>query len=72
MKAQPGFISAQLHRGISESNILTNIAVWQSTAALKAAFELGSFQESLKVYPEGTIAFPHILKRVAVENVCTA
>lgn len=70
MKCQPGFISAQLHGGILNSNILINVAVWESTSALRAGFMSEPFQDTLKEYPEGTIAYPHILRKIAVENIC--
>jgi hypothetical protein len=31
MKSQPGFISTQLHRGIGESSVFLNYAIWGST-----------------------------------------
>ena len=34
-KQQPGFISTQLHRGIADSGIFINYAVWESVAAYK-------------------------------------
>jgi heme-degrading monooxygenase HmoA len=72
MKSQPGFISAQLYGGILDSNILINIAVWESTASLRGGFMSEPFQETLKEYPEGAISYPHILRKIAVDNVCTA
>ena len=36
-KSQPGFISAQLHRGIGGSGVFVNYAVWESSAQLKKA-----------------------------------
>jgi hypothetical protein len=32
MQQQPGFISAQLHRGVADSGVFINDAVWQSTS----------------------------------------
>lgn len=34
-KRQPGFISAQLHRGIGGSGVFVNYAVWESGIHLK-------------------------------------
>lgn len=42
MKQQPGFISTQLHRAIGESPTYLNYAVWESTAAFRAAFSIRS------------------------------
>jgi heme-degrading monooxygenase HmoA len=36
-KAQPGFISTQLHKGIGGSGTFINYAVWESAAHFKAA-----------------------------------
>jgi heme-degrading monooxygenase HmoA len=36
-KSEPGFISAQLHRGIVGSGVFVNYAVWESTALFKKA-----------------------------------
>jgi hypothetical protein len=44
MIASPGLISAQLYRGIG-SNVLTNVAAWESAAQLRAAFQSKEFQE---------------------------
>ena len=38
MKQQPGFVSTQLHRGTAGSMTFINLAVWESAAALGAAF----------------------------------
>jgi heme-degrading monooxygenase HmoA len=36
MQQQPGFISAQLHRGVADSGVFINYAVWQSNRAFPA------------------------------------
>jgi quinol monooxygenase YgiN len=72
MKAAPGCISAQLHKGTAGSSLLVNVAVWESTAALFAAFSTPEFQQSAAKYPEGIVAYPHIYERIAVEGVCVA
>jgi heme-degrading monooxygenase HmoA len=71
MIASPGFISAQLYRGIG-SNVLTNVAVWESAAQLKAAFQSKDFQDLLALYPDGTVAYPHLERKIAVPGVCVA
>ena len=35
-KKQPGFISAQLHKGIGKSSVFINYAVWESLEHYKA------------------------------------
>ena len=72
MKRQPGFISAQLHRGIGPSTTFVNVAVWESTGALQAAVTSPEFQAHLATYPPSVTAAPHVFTRVAVPGVCTA
>ncbi|WP_030599232.1 antibiotic biosynthesis monooxygenase family protein [Streptomyces fulvoviolaceus] len=72
MKAQPGFISAQLHRGIGGSHILTNVAVWETLTSLKNAFMQEEFQKTLTLYPDGSLAYPILVRKVAVAGVCVA
>jgi heme-degrading monooxygenase HmoA len=72
MKASPGFISTQLHRGTAHSQLLVNVAVWESTKALFTAFSNPRFQEAVSRYPDGIVAYPHIFEKVAVEGVCVA
>jgi heme-degrading monooxygenase HmoA len=70
MKAKPGFISAQLFGGIGGSRIFTNVAVWESTGHLAAAFGTPEFAQHMSHYPEGTVAYPHLYQKVAVEGIC--
>lgn len=72
MKASPGFISTQLHRGTADSQVLVNVAVWESTQALVAAYSKPEFQEAVSKYPDGVVAYPHIFEKVAIEGVCVA
>ncbi|AUD00996.1 antibiotic biosynthesis monooxygenase family protein [Spirosoma pollinicola] len=71
-KSQSGFISAQFHRGTAGSGTFLNYAVWESTAAYRAAYENPAFRERLPAYPEWTTATPHLFRKVAIENVCVA
>ena len=70
MKRQPGFISAQLHRGIVGSCVFLNYAVWESTDHYKHAFNNPEFQSSIKGYPESATVSPHLFKKVAVSGIC--
>ena len=71
-KTKPGFISAQLLMGISGSRVLTNIAVWESAEQLFAAFATPEFAQANERYPDGTVAYPHLYEKVAVEGICVA
>jgi heme-degrading monooxygenase HmoA len=72
LKQQPGFISAQLHRGIAGSSVFINIAVWQSVADFRQAFSKPEFRKSMEAYPPSTIAAPHLFQKMAVPNICVA
>ncbi|MFT3986835.1 antibiotic biosynthesis monooxygenase family protein [Aestuariivirga sp.] len=72
MKAQPGFISTQLHRAIGPSPTYLNYAVWQSTADFSAAFSHPTFRGKLAAYPSSAVALPHLFQKVAVSGICTA
>jgi quinol monooxygenase YgiN len=72
MKASPGLISTQLHRGTADSQLLVNVAVWESTEALFAAYSQPEFQAAAGKYPDGITAYPHIFEKIAVEGVCVA
>jgi heme-degrading monooxygenase HmoA len=72
MKRQPGFISTQLHRALGESPTYLNYAVWESTAAFRAAFSTPDFQAKLSAYPSSAVASPHLFQKVAVADICVA
>jgi heme-degrading monooxygenase HmoA len=69
-KQQPGFISAQLHRGVGGSCVFVNYAVWESTELYKRAFKNSDFNSKLGNYPASTVASPHLFKKVAVPGIC--
>jgi quinol monooxygenase YgiN len=72
MKQQPGFISTQLHRGIAGSTTFVNVAVWESAAALGAAFSSPEFQAHVAHYPDSAVTQPHLFQKVAVPGICVA
>lgn len=72
MKRQPGFISTQLHRAIGGSFAYLNYAVWESTAAFRAAFGHPEFQSRLSAYPSSAVAAPHLFQKIAVPGLCVA
>jgi quinol monooxygenase YgiN len=69
-KSQPGFISAQLHRGIGGSGVFVNYAVWESTALFKKALSNIDIQELLSDYPASAVVSPHLFKKIAVPGIC--
>lgn len=72
MKAQPGYISTQLHAGIAGSSTFVNHAIWQDVASFRAAFTDPEFLKRLADYPDSAVARPHLFRKLAVANHCTA
>ncbi|ANT53939.1 antibiotic biosynthesis monooxygenase family protein [Mesorhizobium amorphae] len=72
MKQQPGFISTQLHRAIGDSPTYLNYAVWETTAAFRAAFTHPQFRAKISAYPSSAVASPHLFQKVAVPGICVA
>ena len=72
MKRQPGFIFTQLHRAIGDSPTYLNYAVWESTAAFRAAFTHPEFVAKISAYPASAAASPHLFQKVAVPGICVA
>ncbi len=72
MKRQPGFISTQLHRALGDSPTYLNMAIWESTAAFRAAFSDPDFAAKLSAYPSSAVAAPHLFEKVAVPGICVA
>ena len=70
LKRQPGYISAQLHRGIAGSCVFLNYEVWESAKHFKQAISSSKFQSSIIGLPPSTVMSPHLFKRVAVPGVC--
>lgn len=69
-KQQPGFISAQFHRGIAGSTTFVNYVVWESAAHFKQAFNRPEFKSKMAKVLPNTIMSPHLFKKVAVPGVC--
>jgi heme-degrading monooxygenase HmoA len=71
-KRLPGFISAQLHRGIGGSGTFVNYAVWESMAEFRKTFSDDEVKASLTKFPPSTVAYPHLFAKVAVPGICVA
>lgn len=72
MKAQPGYISTQLHKGIAGSSTYINYAIWQDVESFRNAFTNPDFQRRIADYPTSAVASPHLFKKLAVANHCVA
>jgi heme-degrading monooxygenase HmoA len=69
-KKLPGFISAQLHRGIAGSSVFLVYVVFESPKLLKQAFNNADFQSKISEYPASVVASPHLIRKVAVPGIC--
>ena len=69
-KHQPGFISAQLHRGIGRSNTFFNYVIWESAEHFKQAFNRPEFRSSMADVLPNTVMSPHLFKKVAIPGLC--
>ena len=72
MKAQPGYISTQLHKGIGGSSTFINYAVWESVESFRNAFGNPEFQKRIGAYPQSAIASPHLFRKLTVPGFCVA
>jgi quinol monooxygenase YgiN len=66
MKAQPGFVSLQMHKGTADSQLLMNVAVWESTEALATAFGSPEFQRMAAEFPDDIVSYPHIFEQINI------
>lgn len=70
MQRSGSLLAVQLYRGIAGSRLFTNVAVWKSTEHLRAALGTPEFATYLTSYPAGTVSYPHLYQKFAVEGVC--
>ena len=74
-KKQPGFISAQLHKGIGKSSIFINYAIWESLEHYKEAINKLLFSSEthtsplLKYDDSSLVMSPHLFKKVDVPGI---
>ena len=72
LKAQPGYISTQLHKGIAGSSTILNYAIWQNVESFRNAFTHPEFQSRVAQYPQSAVAKPHLFKKLSIANHCVA
>ena len=70
LKRQPGYISAQLHRGIAGSCVFLNYEVWEFAKQFRQAVSNSKFRSSIAGLPPSTVMSPHLFKKVVVPGVC--
>ena len=66
MKAQPGFVSLQMHTGTAGSRLLMNVAIWESTEALAKALGNPEFQRMAAEFSDDVVSYPHIFRQIDV------
>lgn len=66
MRAQPGCVSLQLHRGTAGSRLMMNVAVWESTEALATALGRPEFQRLAAESPDDIVSYPHVFEQIDV------
>ena len=74
-KKQPGFISAQLHKGIGKSSVFIMYEVWESIEQYKNAVKTLIFssetQSPLMKYDDNSLVISaHTFKKIAVPGIC--
>ena len=67
---QPGFISAQLHRGIAGSTTFVNYVIWESATQFKRAFDNPDFKSNMANTLPTTVMSPHLYKKVTIPGIC--
>ncbi|KAJ9125687.1 hypothetical protein QFC22_000650 [Naganishia vaughanmartiniae] len=68
---QPGYISAQMHRGIAGSNQLLIYSEWSSARDLRNYFNLPEIKALVATFPPGTECRPHVFEKVGITGVCS-
>ncbi len=69
-KAQPGFVSAQLHQGIQGSTTFLDYAVFENVASLASMTRQPEFGPLREIYPDSATARLHLFRRVAIPGIC--
>ncbi|MFF5033069.1 antibiotic biosynthesis monooxygenase family protein [Nocardia salmonicida] len=72
MRQRSGLLRADLYRGSAGSNVLINLAVWESAAALLEAVEDPGFAAVTGGYPPGSTCTRQAIVPVAVAGICVA
>ncbi len=70
MRAQPGYISTQMHKAVGGSATYLNYAVWESVESFRSAFTNPEFQQRIGRYPDSATVSPHLFEKLAVPGFC--
>ncbi|KAJ9109352.1 hypothetical protein QFC21_000682 [Naganishia friedmannii] len=66
---QPGYLSAQMHRGIRGSNQLIIYSEWTSAKDLKNYLNLPEVKALVATFPPGTECRPHVWQKISIDGV---
>lgn len=55
-----------MHKGTADSQLLMNVAVWESTEAFTTAFGSPEFQRMVAEIADDIVSYPHIFEQVDV------
>ena len=69
-KQQPGFISAQLHRGTAGSTTFIYYMIWESAERCKQMFNRPEIRSNIANILPNTVMSSHLFKKVAVPGIC--
>lgn len=69
-KRQPGYVSAQLHRGVGDSSMWLNYEVFESAKVFGATTKQPEFGPLRGGYPDSATAHPNLFRRVAIPGIC--
>ncbi|TDW24204.1 antibiotic biosynthesis monooxygenase family protein [Kribbella kalugense] len=67
LSRQPGYLGAELYRGIGGSKVFFNLASWQSAASLMAAGDSDRFRALIAAFPPSR-CYPHLVQPIALDG----
>ena len=69
-KAQPGFISAQLHQATGGDDLFLDYAIFESVAAITAMTQQPEFVSLRANYPDSAVASLHLFRHIGIPGIC--
>ncbi|KAH6668406.1 antibiotic biosynthesis monooxygenase [Halenospora varia] len=69
-KKFPGYISTQFHQGVAGSNVLINVASWDSAHTLRDCLHSEEFKAVILEFPAGTECRAQVFQTLGIQNIC--
>jgi heme-degrading monooxygenase HmoA len=69
-KVCPGYLSTQLHRGVANSNVLINYAIWESAQELRDCLHSEEFKVIVREFPAGTECRAQVSQKIRIDGAC--